>query len=196
MSTITILLKQNEERVICSFSCVIDINLNKNVVGEGYMGVAQASSGLLIRNSLHDYVEKNKTIHGFNCPAPEFKQFGFLFDDRHEVYHGNKCIDYYGHFASKDLLVIGNIVKSNELLLNLFNDLNNSVGTINDRIVESLFKNKVVGFDSRCERYGLSSSAISFMKYNDKGDRTFLEYYCGTSMDPIDYLYNKLKAVK
>jgi hypothetical protein len=91
------------------------------------------------------------------------------------------------------LLVIGNRVKDKDSLLKLFNDLNESKGSVNNRIIESLGKNKIVGFDKSCTNYGVSSSSISFRKYNNKGDNTYYEYYLGTDIDPIDYLCNKLK---
>lgn len=185
MPTISILLRQNDERIICSFSCVNVVLPNMNIVGEGYMGVTQSIFTIENTNLLNDYVKKNNTIIGFKSSNPDFRQYGFLFNDRYEFYHGENCLSDYGHY--------GNRVKSNELLLKLFNDLNNSKGLLNDRIVESLSKNKIVGFDSKCTPYGLSSSSISFRKYNNKGENIQYEYYLGTETDPIDYLCEKLK---
>jgi len=191
MPTITILIKQNDERVICSFSCSNDINLNKNIVGKGYMGVSQNYTDLSAKQLLHNYVEKHKTTNGFT-PNHPYNQYGFLFDDRYEVHNGSHCFKEYGHYGNNDLLVIGNRVKSKELLLKLFNDLNNSTGSLSHRITDSLSKNKVVGFDSKCEMFGLSSSAISFMKYDNEGNNIHTEYYLGKDIDPIDYLCGKL----
>jgi hypothetical protein len=194
MPTISILLKQGDERVICSFSCVNVVLPNMNVVGEGYMGVTQSFYTLENTNLLHEYVKVNNTINGFESVHPNFRQYGFLFDDRYEYYHGENCLNDYGHYGGNNLLVIGNRVKNNENLLSLFNDLKDSKGSIENRIIESLSKNKIVGFDKDCTPYGLSSSSISFRKYNNKGENTFYEYYLGSEMDPIDYLCNKLKT--
>jgi uncharacterized Ntn-hydrolase superfamily protein len=194
MPTISILLKQGDERVICSFSCVNVVLPNMNVVGEGYMGVTQSFYTLENTNLLHEYVKVNNTINGFESVHPNFRQYGFLFDDRYECYHGENCLNDYGHYGDNNLLVIGNRVKNNENLLSLFNDLKDSKGSIENRIIESLSKNKIVGFDKDCTPYGLSSSSISFRKYNNKGDNTYYEYYLGSEMDPIDYLCDKLKT--
>jgi uncharacterized Ntn-hydrolase superfamily protein len=194
MPTISILLKQDDERVICSFSCVNVVLPNMNIVGEGYMGVTQSIFTQKNTNLLHDYVKVNNTIYGFDSVHSNLRQYGFLFNEKYEFYHGENCLNDYGHYGSNDLLVIGNRVKHKENLLKLFNDLNNSKGSITDRIVESLSMNKIVGFDRACTPYGISSSSISFNKYNNKGDSILYEHYVGTKMDPIDYLCNKLKT--
>lgn len=192
MSTISILLKQEDERVICSFSCVNKIMPNMNIVGEGYMGVTQSVFTLENTNLLREYIKEKKSIIGFESSIPDYRQYGFLFNDKCEVYHGNLCKNDYGHYSDKNLLVIGNRVKSNKLLLNLFNDLKNSEGLITYRVAESLKKNKIIGFDNICEIYGVSSSSISFMKYDNSGNNTYRECYVGINMDPIDYLYDRL----
>ena len=58
MSTISILLKQEDERVICSFSCVNKIMPNMNIVGEGYMGVTQSVFTLENTNLLREYIKE------------------------------------------------------------------------------------------------------------------------------------------
>jgi len=194
MPTISILLKQDNERAICSFSCVNVVLPNMNIVGEGYMGVTQSFFTSENTDLLHNYIKENNTINGFESLYPNFRQYGFLFDDRYEFYHGEKCLNNYGHYGNNNLLVIGNRVNNKDNLLKLFNDLNNSEGSINNRIIESLSKNKIVGFDSSCTPYGVSSSSISFRKYNNKGDNIYYEYYLGTDIDPIDYLCDKLKT--
>jgi uncharacterized Ntn-hydrolase superfamily protein len=165
-----------------------------NIVGEGYMGVTQSIFTQENTDLLHNYIKENNTINGFESLHPNFRQYGFLFNDRYEFYHGENCLNDYGHYGNDNLLVIGNRVKNKNSLLKLFNDLNDSKGSVNDRIIESLSKNKIVGFDKNCINYGVSSSSISFRKYNDKGDNTYYEYYLGTEMDPIDYLCDKLKT--
>lgn len=193
MPTISILLKQGNERVICSFSCVNVILPDMNIVGKDYMGVTQSFFTLENTELLRSYIKKNNTILGFESFRSNMRQYGFLFEDRYEFYHGENLLNEYGHYGKPNLLVIGNRVKNKENLLNLFNDLSNSKGSINDRITESLIKNKIIGFDNGCTPYGLSSTSISFRKYNDNGENTYYEYYLGTKMDPIDYLYEKLK---
>lgn len=193
MSTISILLKQGNERVICSFSCVNVILPDMNIVGKDYMGVTQSFFTLENTELLRSYIKKNNTILGFESFRSNIRQYGFLFEDRYEFYHGENLLNEYGHYGKPNLLVIGNRINNKENLLNLFNDLSNSKGSINDRIAESLIKNKIIGFDNSCSPYGLSSTSISFRKYNDNGDNTYYEYYLGTKMDPIDYLYEKLK---
>lgn len=192
MPTISILLKQGEQRVICSFSCVNVMLPKMNIVGVGYMGVAQSYFTEENTNQLHNYIKNNSTINGYKSSYSNLRQYGILFDDRHEFYHGKNCLGHYGHYGDKDLLVIGNRVKSNELLFKLFNDLQNSKGLITHRIAESLIKNKVVGFDNQCGNFGISSSSISFMVYDNIGNNLRREYYVGRDIDPIDYLYNKL----
>lgn len=194
MPTISILLKQDNERVICSFSCVNVVLPNMNIVGKGYMGVTQSLFTPENTKQLSNYVKDNKTINGFESVHSDVRQYGFLFDDRYEFYHGENCFADYGHYGNTNLLVIGNRVKNKENLLKLFNDINECQGTINQRVVESLYKNKVVGFDKSCGRIGLSSTSISFKKYNDVGDNTQYEYFVGMDKDPIDYLYEKLKT--
>jgi hypothetical protein len=193
MPTISILLKQNDERVICSFSCVNRILPKMNIVGEGYMGVAQSFFTPENTKLLNDYVNKNKTIVGFESSESNIRQYGFLFDTKYEYYHGKNCLNYYGHYGDNDILVIGNRVKSDQNLLNLYNDLKNSKGNIDDRVVESLNKNKVIGFDVACEFFNLSSTSISYRKYDVKGNEIYYEYYTGGSLDPIDFLYQKIK---
>jgi uncharacterized Ntn-hydrolase superfamily protein len=192
--TISILLKQGDERAICSFSCVNVKLPNMNIVGEGYMGVTQSFFTLENTNLLHDYVKENNTIDGYKSAHSNLRQYGFLFDEKFEYYHGENCLNDYGHYGNNNLLVIGNRVKHKENLLKLFNDLNNSNGSITDRIIKSISMNKIVGFDNACTTHGLSSSSISFNKYDNKGDIIHYEYYVGTDIDPIDYLCGKLKS--
>jgi uncharacterized Ntn-hydrolase superfamily protein len=192
MPTISILLKQGEERVICSFSCVNVTLPNMNIVGVGYMGVAQSYFTEENTNQLRDYIKDNNTINGFKSSYSNLRQYGVLFEDRYEIHHGENCLNYYGHYGTKDLLVIGNRVKSDELLFNLFNDLEKYKGPISHRVAESLIKNKIVGFDNQCSSLGVSCSSISYMKYDNIGNNINHEYYVGKDIDPIDYLYKKL----
>jgi len=76
MPTISILLKQDNERVICSFSCVNVVLPNMNIVGEGYMGVTQSLFTSENTDLLHDYIKENNTINGFESLHPNFRQYG------------------------------------------------------------------------------------------------------------------------
>jgi hypothetical protein len=80
VSTISILLKQEDERVICSFSCVNIIMPNLNIVGEGYMGVTQSVFTLENTNLLREYIKEKKSIIGFESSIPDHRQYGFLFN--------------------------------------------------------------------------------------------------------------------
>ena len=195
MPTISILLRQKEERVICSFSCS-DVKINDMfIVGEGYIGVAQSYFTEENTQDLSEYVCTNGTIEGYDGPDQDYRQYGFVYDDHYETYHGEKCLGYYGHHYSDGLMLIGNRVKNEKVFLSLFKDLKSSEGSAYQRITESLSKNKVVGFDSECEQYGISCSSISYIEYNKDGSVKRLIEYVGKDMDPIDVLLLPQKTI-
>lgn len=188
MPTISILLRQKEERVICSFSCS-DVKISDMfIVGEDYIGVAQSYFTEENTQDLSEYVCTNGTIEGYDEPDQDYRQYGFVYDGHYEAHHGEKCLGYYGHHYSDGLLLIGNRVKNEKVFLSLFNDLKSSEGSAYQRITESLSKNKVVGFDSECEQYGISCSSISYIEYDKDGSVKRLIEYVGKDMDPIECL--------
>lgn len=128
---------------------------------------------------------------------PNIRQYGVVdFRDgqaRSSAYTGNNCLDYKNHIIGPNYAIQGNILLGPQILDSMEARFLRAEGSLVCRLMEALQGANVVGADSRCAPYGVSSLSafVRVAKPDDPVDDLFVdlvvpEVYPG--VDPIDSL--------
>jgi len=128
---------------------------------------------------------------------PNIRQYGVVdFRDgvaRSAAYTGNNCLDYKNHIIGPNYAIQGNILLGPQILDSMEARFLRAEGSLVCRLMEALQGANVVGADSRCAPYGVSSLSafVRVAKPDDPVDDLFIdlvvpEVYPG--VDPIDSL--------
>jgi uncharacterized Ntn-hydrolase superfamily protein len=128
------------------------------------------------------------------------RQYGVVvFNNGHPLssgFTGAGCMNYKNHVTGPGYSIQGNILLGQQILDSMEAHFLNTSGTLSDRLMAALQGAKVVGADTRCAPYGLSSLS-SFIRVAGQGNTPgnysldlFMAYSGGGSgqTDPIDSL--------
>ena len=83
-----------------------------------------------------DYIVENDVSNN-----PLIRQYGIvdLYEGgRSAAYTGENCMDYKGHILGQTYAIQGNILLSEEVLINMENNFNSTVGTLSDKLMAAL----------------------------------------------------------
>lgn len=128
---------------------------------------------------------------------PNIRQYGVVdFRDgvaRSAAYTGNNCLNYKNHILGPNYAIQGNILLGQQILDSMEARFLRAEGSLVCRLMEALQGANVVGADSRCAPYGVSSLSafVRVAKPDDPVGDLFVdlvvpEVYPG--VDPIDSL--------
>jgi len=128
---------------------------------------------------------------------PNIRQYGVVdFRDgvaRSAAYTGNNCLDYKNHIFGPNYAIQGNILLGPQILDSMEARFLRAEGSLVCRLMEALQGANVVGADSRCAPYGVSSLSafVRVAKPNDPVDDLFVDLVVPEvfpGVDPIDSL--------
>lgn len=128
---------------------------------------------------------------------PSIRQYGVvdLSGDtaRAAAFTGQNCFDYKNHIIGPNYAIQGNILLGQEILDSIESRFLNAEGSLACRLMEALQGANVVGADTRCAPYGVSSLSafIRVAKPDDPVDNLYLEFIVPKvfpGVDPIDSL--------
>lgn len=128
---------------------------------------------------------------------PLIRQYGIvdLSGDsaRSAAYTGDNCFDYKNHILGPNYAIQGNILLGQEILDSIESRFLNAEGSLACRLMEALQGANVVGADTRCAPYGVSSLSafVRVAKPDDAVDDLYLDLLVPKvfpGVDPIDSL--------
>ncbi len=135
--------------------------------------------------TIHD-VQGNATVrqYGVVTAAPGSPSAG---------YTGSACLNYHNHITGPGYSIQGNILLGPQILDSMQSKFLNTPGNLACRLMAALQGAKVVGADTRCTNYGISSfsSFIRVANPTDVAGSFYLDISVNTypdSIDPIDSL--------
>ena len=120
---------------------------------------------------------------------------------RSATFTGSNCSDWKGHINGIDYAIQGNILLSEDILINMEEGFNNTNGSLDQKLMAALEGAKVPGADTRCMDEGIStlSAFIRVARPNDNSSELYMDlnvnsvipYYSqnGIWIDPIDTLH-------
>ena len=114
-----------------------------------------------------DYIVENDVSDN-----PFIRQYGIvdLYEGgRSAAYTGENCMDYKGHILGPTYAIQGNILLREQVLINMENNFNSTVGTLSDKLMAALQGANMPGADSRCLGDGISSLS-AFIRVADPTD--------------------------
>ena len=138
-----------------------------------------------------DYIVENDISNN-----PFIRQYGIvdLYEGgRSAAYTGENCMDYKGHILGQTYAIQGNILIGEEVLINIENNFNSTVGTLSDKLMAALQGANIPGADSRCLDNGTSSLSafIRVADPTDDGNNLLLDLNINNTSngeEPIDLL--------
>ena len=137
-----------------------------------------------------DYIVENDVSNN-----PLIRQYGIvdLYEGgRSAAYTGENCMDYKGHILGQTYAIQGNILLSEEVLINMENNFNSTVGTLSDKLMAALQGANLPGADTRCLDDGTSSLSAFIRVANPvDDDNYFLDLNINNTShgnEPIDLL--------
>ena len=127
---------------------------------------------------------------------PSIRQYGIIdiYDGgRSAGYTGENCMDYKNHILGDTYAIQGNILLGEEILINMENNFNSTVGSLSAKLMASLQGANIEGADSRCLDNGTSSLSafIRVAEASDSEDSFFLDLNVNNTnngQEPIDLL--------
>ena len=91
---------------------------------------------------------------------PSIRQYGIVDiyeGGRSAAYTGENCMDYKNHILGINYAIQGNILLDEQVLINIENNFNTTIGTLSDKLMAALQGANIPGADSRCLDNGTSS---------------------------------------
>ena len=127
---------------------------------------------------------------------PSIRQYGIVDiyeGGRSAAYTGENCMDYKNHILGSNYAIQGNILLNEQVLMNIENNFNSSIGTLSDKLMAALQGANMPGADSRCLDNGTSSLSafIRVAEPFDEADDFFLDLNINNTnngQEPIDLL--------
>ena len=127
---------------------------------------------------------------------PYIRQYGvvdLVGGGRSAAYTGVNCNDYKNHITGPNYSIQGNILLGQQILDSMQSRFVNTTGTLACKLMAALQGAKVIGADTRCNQYGISSfsSFIRVANTTDVAGSFYLDITVNTfptSVDPIDSL--------
>lgn len=136
---------------------------------------------------------------------PGLRQYGIAdYNNGHPrtaAYTGSGCFDYKNHITGKNYAIQGNILLSQAVLDSMEAGFKRSKGSLAEKLMASMLAAKIVGADSRCATYGISSlsSFLRVAKKTDAPQNLYLDIRVPavpSGTDPIDLLHTRFLAWK
>lgn len=132
---------------------------------------------------------------------PKVRQYGVVdYNDGHPrsaAYTGEDCFNYKNHITGPNYSIQGNILLGQQILDQMETEFLNKKGTLADKLMAAMQGANIIGADTRCAQYNVSSLS-SYLRVANK-DSVFLDIVIAAtpdSLDPIDTLqtrYDKWK---
>jgi uncharacterized Ntn-hydrolase superfamily protein len=127
---------------------------------------------------------------------PSIRQYGVVDiyeGGRSAAYTGENCMDYKNHILGTNYAIQGNILLNEQVLMNIENNFNATIGTLSDKLMAALQGANMPGADSRCLDNETSSLSafIRVAEPFDETDEFFLDLNINNtnnSQEPIDLL--------
>ena len=127
---------------------------------------------------------------------PTIRQYGIVDiyqGGRSAAYTGENCMDYKNHILGTNYAIQGNILLNEQILINIENNFNNTIGTLSDKLMAALQGANIPGADSRCLNNDTSSLSafIRVAEPFDETDNFLLDLNINNtsnSQEPIDLL--------
>jgi len=127
---------------------------------------------------------------------PSIRQYGVvdIYEaGRSAAYTGENCMDYKNHILGTNYAIQGNILLNEQVLMNIENNFNATIGTLSDKLMAALQGANMPGADSRCLDNETSSLSafIRVAEPFDETDEFFLDLNINNtnnSQEPIDLL--------
>ena len=91
---------------------------------------------------------------------PSIRQYGIVDiygGGRSAAFTGENCMDYKNHILGPNYAIQGNILLNEQILINIENNFNSTVGNLSDKLMAALQGANISGADSRCLDNGTSS---------------------------------------
>lgn len=134
-------------------------------------------------------------IHDFQS-NPLIRQYGvvdLVGGGRSAAYTGVNCNNYKNHITGPNYSIQGNILLGQQILDSMQSRFENTQGTLACKLMAALQGAKVIGADTRCNQYGISSysSFIRVANTTDVAGSFYLDITVNTFptlIDPIDSL--------
>ena len=129
---------------------------------------------------------------------PTIRQYGVVDiyeGGRSAAYTGENCMDYKNHILGTNYAIQGNILLNEQILINIENNFNNTIGTLSDKLMAALQGANIPGADSRCLDNGTSSLSafIRVAEPFDEPDNFLLDLNINNTnnnQEPINLLQN------
>ena len=104
-------------------------------------------------------------------------------------------MDYKNHILGTNYAIQGNILLNEQILINIENNFNNTIGTLSDKLMAALQGANIPGADSRCLDNGTSSLSafIRVAEPFDEPDNFLLDLNINNTnnnQEPINLLQN------
>jgi len=127
---------------------------------------------------------------------PSIRQYGIVDiyeGGRSAAYTGENCMDYKNHILGINYAIQGNILLNEQVLINIENNFNTTIGTLSDKLMAALQGANIAGADSRCLDNGTSSLSafIRVAEPFDEPDNFLLDLNINNTnnnQEPIDLL--------
>jgi len=127
---------------------------------------------------------------------PSIRQYGIVDiyeGGRSAAYTGENCMDYKNHILGINYAIQGNILLNEQVLINIENNFNTTIGTLSDKLMAALQGANIPGADSRCLDNGTSSLSafIRVAEPFDESDNFLLDLNINNTnnnQEPIDLL--------
>ena len=128
---------------------------------------------------------------------PSIRQYGIVDiyqqGGRSAAYTGENCMDYKNHLLGSNYAIQGNILLNEQILINIENNFNSTVGTLSDKLMAALQGANIFGADSRCLDNETSSLSafIRVAEPFDDSDNYFLDLNINNTnnnQEPIELL--------
>ena len=84
---------------------------------------------------------------------PSIRQYGIVDiyeGGRSAAFTGDNCMDYKNHILGPNYAIQGNILLNEQILINIENNFNSTIGTLSDKLMAALQGANISGADSRC----------------------------------------------
>jgi len=103
---------------------------------------------------------------------PSIRQYGIVDiyeGGRSAAYTGENCMEYKNHILGANYAIQGNILLNEQVLINIENNFNATIGTLSDKLMAALQGANMPGADSRCLDNG-TSSLSAFIRVSEPFD--------------------------
>ena len=161
-----------------------------------YIGVNQINARAMMNmgytpQQIIDSITENDFVNN-----PFIRQYGVVSLDsggRSAAYTGINCMNYKNHITGPTYSIQGNILLGQQILDSMESRFLNTSGNLACKLMAAMQGAKVVGADTRCTPYGISSYSafIRVANPNDVAGQFFLDYTVNTfpgNREPIDTL--------